>query len=151
MTDAPTSEPVAAAPAAPRRRLLAAAALYFVIVFGAGLLMGPIRVLWLEPVLGPFFSVLCETPFLILAMWIAAGVAPRATRLQGGVGVRLALGLLALVFQLTADVAVGFGLRGLVLQAQLAYFATPAGWLYVISLALFALMPALVSWRRTRA
>lgn len=143
MTDAPTSEPVAAALAAPRRRLFAAAALYFLIVFGAGLLMGPIRVLWLEPVLGPFFSVLCETPFLILAMWIAAGVAPRATRLQGGVGVGLALGLLALVFQLTADVAVGFGLRGLVLQDQLAYFATPAGWLYVASLALFALMPAL--------
>lgn len=147
MNDA-LSEHVQSAPSAPRRRLLGAAALYFLIVFAAGLVMGPIRVLWLEPVLGPFLSVLCETPLLVLAMWIAAGFAPRAVRLQGGLGAHLALGTLALFFQLIADVAVGFGLRGLVLQDQLAYFATPAGWAYVATLVLFTLMPA---FRRLRA
>jgi hypothetical protein len=136
------SDETASVAPAPRRRLLAAAALYFLIVFGAGLLMGPVRVLWLEPVLGPFFAVLCETPLLVLAMWIGAGVASRTLRFDGGVGDCLALGLIALLFQLTADAAVGLGLRGLVLRDQLAYFATPAGGLYLFALVLFALMPA---------
>ncbi|MGE0661466.1 MAG: hypothetical protein AB7H66_05995 [Hyphomonadaceae bacterium] len=134
-------------PTAPRRRLLGAATVYFLIVFGAGLLMGPLRVLWLEPVLGPFLAVLCEAPLLILAMWIAAGVAPRVAGLDAGLSAHFVLGVLALMFQLVADVAVGFGLRGMVLQDQLAYFGTPAGWVYVVSLVVFALMPAFRRWR----
>lgn len=135
------SEPVA--PAAPRRRVLTAAVIYFLLVFAAGLLMGPLRVLWLEPVLGEFLAVLCETPLLVIAMWYGAGAASRISRLQSGVGLHLVVGLTALAFQLVADTAVGFGLRGMVLGDQLAYFSTPAGAVYAASLVLFALMPAL--------
>ena len=136
---------------APRRRLVGAAMLYFLIVFAAGLLMGPVRVLWLEPVLGSFFAVLCETPLLVLAMWLGAGLAPAMMRLEGGAGAYLALGLIALVLQLLADMAVGFGLRGMVVQDQVAYFSTPAGFVYAASLALFALMPVLRRLRTPKA
>jgi hypothetical protein len=53
-------------------RIAAAAMLYFAVVFGVGFLLGPIRVLWLEPKLGPTGASLCEAPFLLLTMVIAA-------------------------------------------------------------------------------
>ena len=37
-------------------RVGAAAVLYFLLVFGAGLVLGPVRVLWLEPWLGPLLA-----------------------------------------------------------------------------------------------
>ena len=61
-------------------RILAAATLYFLIVFGVGFLLGPIRVFWLEPRIGPLAAVACETPFLLAATVIAARAAPRVAR-----------------------------------------------------------------------
>jgi hypothetical protein len=49
-------------------RLTAASLLYFAIVFGAGFLLGPVRVFWLEPQLGKSVAVLCEAPFLLVVM-----------------------------------------------------------------------------------
>jgi hypothetical protein len=132
-----------------RRRILAAATLYFAMVFAVGLVLGPARVLWLEPYLGAPLAVLCETPLLLLAMNVAARLAPRWVGLEGGWLTGIAIGLLALLFQQVADLAVGFGLRGMTLQQQWAYFATPAGWLYVFNLIAFAFMPVL-TMRRTR-
>jgi hypothetical protein len=44
-------------------RSIAAAALYFLIVFGVGFLLGPIRVFWLESRVGEAIATLCEAPF----------------------------------------------------------------------------------------
>ena len=60
------------------------AAIYFAIVFAVGLVLGPVRVLWLEPWSGKTIAVLLETPFLIAAMWFGAGVAQRLAKLEGG-------------------------------------------------------------------
>lgn len=122
-------------------RVVAAAAIYFGIVFAVGLTLGPIRVLWLEPVLGPTLAVLCETPFLLGAMAFAAHRASRWTRLRAGAPNHLAFGLLALLFQQVADLGVGFGLRGMTLGEQLALFTTPPGWIYAFNLIAFALAP----------
>lgn len=56
----------------PRWRALHAAFIYFAIVFGAGMLLGPPRVLWLEPWLGKTLAVLAEAPLLIFAMSLGA-------------------------------------------------------------------------------
>lgn len=130
-----------------RSRVLAAAAIYFALVFGVGLVLGPIRVLWLEPVLGRTIAVLCETPFLVGAMIIAARLAPRWSKMAGGWISYLALGLIALALQQIADLAVGFGLRGMTLGDQLAYFATPPGYIYMATLIVFALAPLLIHIR----
>ena len=58
-------------------RVAKAAALYFVLVFLVGLALGPIRVIWVEPVLGQTLAVLLEAPLLLAIMAIAA---PRAVR-----------------------------------------------------------------------
>jgi hypothetical protein len=128
-------------------RVLTAAAVYFVIVFAVGLMLGPVRVLWIEPWLGPLLAILCEAPLLTIAMIVAARIAPALAGLGAGWGARLIMGVLALVMQQMADLAVGFGLRGVTLQEQLAYFRTLPGYIYIIMLVLFALMPLIVYWR----
>jgi hypothetical protein len=140
-----------AAPAPQRRatfgRILAAAALYFAIVFGVGLVLGPARVLWLEPYLGETLAVLCEAPLLIVAIAFAAWAAPRWAGLTGGWSAFLWVGVIAFGLQQVADLAVGFGLRGMTLHDQLGYFTTPAGYIYAFTLVVFLLAP-LAAWRR---
>jgi hypothetical protein len=128
----------------PHRKLSAvphAAAIYFVLVFAVGMLLGAPRVLWLEPWLGKALAVLLEAPLLVGAMWFAARLAPRWAGMNGGWISFLSIGVIALVFQQVADLAVGFGLRGMTFADQLHYFSTPAGIIYALTLVIFALMP----------
>lgn len=126
-------------------RLAYAAVLYFSMVFAVGLLLGPPRVLWLEPRLGATLAVALETPVLIVAMWFAARAAPRWAGVVGGAMSLLGVGLMALVLQQACDLAVGLGLRGITLSDQLAYFMSPAGMIYGAALIAFAIMPLLRS------
>ena len=128
-------------------RIAAAAALYFAIVFGAGFILGPIRVLWLEPRVGPVVATACEAPFLLAAIVAAARWVPRVTRLSRDSTSLGLVGLGALLLQQMADFAVGIGLRGLTATEQLAHFATPEGLIYAGLLAAFAAMPALLNHR----
>jgi len=128
--------------------LLTAAALYFCMVFFVGALLGPVRALWLEPWAGPTIAVLCEAPLLIFAMSVAAQWAPAWARFDGGWLSFIAMGVLALALQQVADLAVGFGLRGMTFDAQLRYFETPPGWIYAFCLLVFAFMPLIAYWRR---
>jgi hypothetical protein len=83
---------------------LAAAARYLALVFGLGFLLGPIRVLALEPHLGEAGAVLVEAVPMLAAMWLAARWslrrAPGASPL--GMGVAALLGLLLLEAALAA-------------------------------------------------
>lgn len=147
MADA--SETAAQAPDArpARSRIISTGALYFALVFLVGLVLGPVRVLWLEPLLGATIAVLCETPFLLAAIWLAARWTPRWTKLVGGWISYLAVGVLALLFQQVADLAVAFGLRGMTLQDQISFFATRAGYIYAFNLIVFAVAPVLARKR----
>jgi hypothetical protein len=126
-------------------RIVAAAAFYFLIVFGTGFALGPIRVFWLEPKLGETIAVLCETPFLLAAMAAAAYWLPGRVGLPANVKSLAAMGLGALVLQQVADFAAGGALRGITPAQQVAHFATPAGVIYLALLIVFAAMPVLVS------
>lgn len=123
------------------RRAVLAALIYFACVFAAGMALGPPRVIWLEPWLGKTIAVLLEAPLLIIAMWFGARFATRAARMDGAWPAYLGVGLLALLVQQIADLAVGFGLRGMTLADQLAYLGSPPGVVYGVSLVVFALMP----------
>jgi hypothetical protein len=57
-------------------RILQAGVLYFAVVFGAGFLLGPIRMLWVVPRLGTRVAELLEAPIMLVittveALWIA--------------------------------------------------------------------------------
>lgn len=52
--------------------VLKAGALYFAIVFGAGFVLGPIRVLWLVPRVGTRVAELMEMPVMLLVSVLSA-------------------------------------------------------------------------------
>jgi hypothetical protein len=129
----------------PTTRLVGAAALYFLIVFGVGFVLGPIRVFWLEPVIGPAAATLCEAPLLLAAMMFAALWVPAKIGVPISIGSLFKMGLIALTILIAADVLVGTAIRGITWAEQFAYFATPAGLMYLGLLAVFTLMPALIN------
>jgi hypothetical protein len=129
-------------------RLVAAVAFYFLIVFGVGFLLGPVRVFWLEPRLGEAVATLCEAPFLLCAMLLAARWLPRALSLRPNIASLAIMGVGALLLQQFADFAVGTVLRGITPAQQLARLSTPAGLIYVALLLAFVAMPVLANWPR---
>jgi hypothetical protein len=122
-------------------QVLKAGALYFTIVFAAGFLLGPIHVLWIEPKAGPTLAVLCESPFLLAVMILAARWVPGAVALEKTAASLITMGIIALALQQAADFLVGVGLRGIPLKQQVAHFGTKAGMVYATLLILFAIIP----------
>ena len=53
-------------------QVLKASALYFVLVFGAGFVLGPIRILWLVPRVGERTAELIEAPIMLVVIVLAA-------------------------------------------------------------------------------
>jgi hypothetical protein len=131
-------------------RIAGGAAVYFLIVFGVGFVLGPIRALWLEPMIGPAAATLCEAPFLLAAMLSAAVLVPARIGVPLDTRSLLRLGFIALEILLVADISVGTAIRGMTWAEQAAYYATPAGLMYAALLAVFTLLPALINTGNAR-
>ena len=136
-------------PAAQGPRIALAGLLYVLAVIGVGFVLGPIRMFWLEPLMGPAWATASESPFLIAAMIGSAHWAPRIARVDVTTAALGLVGLVALVLSQIAEFAGGIVLRGLSVSEQIARFGTSAGMIYAALLALFALMPLLVNHKRT--
>jgi len=94
-------------------RPLKSAAIYFAIVFGVGFVLGPIRILWLQPRLGARMAELIEAPFMLMAIVLAGRWVGRRLCAHDSAAARVAVGVLAAGLVLVADLAVGVGLRGM--------------------------------------
>jgi hypothetical protein len=125
--------------------IIAAAFLYFLIVFAVGFLLGPVRVFWLEPKLGETRAVLCEAPFLLIAIVLTARWLPSALGLRMDIVSLAGMGLGALVFLQIAEFGLGRLLRGMTLQQQFARLTRPAGLIYIAIVVVFAAMPILAN------
>jgi hypothetical protein len=53
-------------------QILKAAMLYFAVVFGAGFVLGPFRILWVVPRLGTRMAELLEAPVMFVITIVAA-------------------------------------------------------------------------------
>ena len=129
-------------------RIIAVGMLYFLIVFGVGFLLGPMRVYLLEPRLGETMATLCEAPFLLIVIVLAARWLPKRFNMRMSAASLAAVGLGGLFLQQLADVVVGTLLRGITLAQQLSQLATPAGLIYMGLLLAYVVMPVLVNWPR---
>ena len=127
--------------------MLKAGALYFAVVFGAGIVLGTIRVLWVIPRLGTRTAELLEAPLMVGVTILAARWVARRLRLPTSPGVRLGAGFTALALLLAAEFGIALRLRGLTIGQYLSSWDPVAGTAYLVSLLLFAFMPLVVAGR----
>ena len=128
-------------------QILKAGALYFALVFGAGFVLGTVRVTLLVPRLGETTAELMETPIMLVVTIIAARWVARRMALPPSAVTRLGVGCVALGLLLAAEFGFVLWLRGVSIGDYYATRDPVAVAVYVVMLAVFALMPLLVARR----
>jgi hypothetical protein len=118
--------------------------LYFALVFGAGFVLGPLRILLLVPRVGERAAELLELPVMVGLCWLAARWVTRRLAVPASPGARLGMGALAGALLLAAEFALVLPLRGLTLAEYLATRDPVSGTAYYAAVLLMALMPLLV-------
>ena len=131
-------------------QILKAGLLYFAVVFGAGFVLGPIRVLWVVPQLGTRIAELLEEPVMLVIIILAARWIVRRLAVPPLPRSRLTMGGIALMFLLFAEFTFVAWLRGLSVKDYLAGRDPVAGAVYYAMLGVFAIMPLLVARRSTQ-
>ncbi len=126
---------------------LKAGLLYFALVFGAGSVLGTIRVLWVVPRLGTRMAELMETPIMFVVTIVAARWIVRRLAVPPSPFSRLGMGCVALVLLLAAEFTLVLWLRGLSISEYLAGRDPVSGTVYYVLLGVFAIMPLLVARR----
>jgi hypothetical protein len=126
------------------KRSLKYGAIYFALVFGAGFLLGPARILWLVPRVGERLAELVEAPIMLVvivfaARWVVRRLGASARRAE-----RLVVGLVALALLLISESTVVLWLRGLSVVEYVASRDPVGGAVYLLMLGLFAAMPLAV-------
>jgi len=122
-------------------------ALYFALVFGAGFVLGPIRILWAVPRFGTRAAELMEMPIMLAVIVAAARWIVRRSGVPSTVASRLGMGCLALGLLLAAEFTLVLRLRGMSYADYLADRDPVSGTVYYLVLGVFALMPVLVHRR----
>lgn len=131
--------------------IVCGAAAYFAIVFACGFALGAMRTVWLVPRLGVRSSELLEMPVMVAVSYFSARwVYRRFVRDMRSTSVAPAIGALALALLVGAELALVLPLRQITLAEYWRERDPVSGTAYLLSLALFAVMPALVA-RAARA
>ena len=137
-------------PRAARRRPLDMRALkaglaYFSLVFGAGFVLGTIRVPLLVPRLGVRTAELLEMPVMLVAIVLSARFVVRRFALPAGSSARLTTGLIALALLVTAEITMAVILAGVPLTEYIAGRDPVSGSVFLVMLLLYAVMPLIVA------
>lgn len=122
---------------------------YFALIFALGFLLGTVRTLALEPMLGEGRAILLELPIMLFASHAAARWLVRRLAVPEALSSRLLMGSFALGLLLAAELLLGFLLNGLPLADALAAMGKPARLPGLLAQLLFGLMPAALLLRQT--
>lgn len=125
-------------------RILKAGLLYFALVFGAGFVLGTIRVVFIVPRVGVRAAELMETPLMFVATLLAARWVVRRFSLPPRSITRLGVGFVGLGFLLFLEFTVVLWIQGLTIGEYFESRDPVAGTVYIAMLGLFAVMPWLV-------
>lgn len=118
-------------------------AVYFATIFAIGFVLGPFRILLLEPVVGERVAELIEAPFMLTAIVLIARWRVASTRRRSLSPNYLAAGLFALALLIALEFGVVLAVRGLSVIEYWSGRDTVSGAVYLALLILFAVMPAL--------
>lgn len=127
-------------------QILKAGILYSALVFGAGFVLGPTRILWLVLRFGIRLAELMETPIMLVGVIFAARWVVRRFTLPPTFS-RLSVGLIALGLLLIAEFTLVLQLRGLTIAEYLTSRDPVSGTVYYAMLGVFTVMPLLVARR----
>jgi hypothetical protein len=127
-------------------RLFKAGAAYFALVFGAGFVLGAIRVPFLVPRVGERIAELIETPFMLVVVVLAARLIARRFALPVHASIRLGVGAVALALLIVAEFVLIMSIRAESVGEYIASRDPVSGTVFLLMLALFALMPLLLAW-----
>ena len=128
-------------------RIMKAGVLYFALVFGAGFVLGPIRILWVVPRFGTRIAELMEAPIMFAVIIVTARWIVRRLAVPYTLSIRLGMGCVALGLLLVAEFTLVLWLRGLSISDYLASRDPVSGTVYYMMLGVFAIMPLLVARR----
>jgi len=117
---------------------------YFGLVFGVGFSLGTLRILLFVPMVGERLAEIGETPLMLLAVYFVARWIVRRFRIPPRRWCRIQVGFTGLVLLLLAEWGVVMFVRNESIGEYIAGRDPVAGAVYLVSLALFALMPALI-------
>lgn len=128
--------------------ILKPALAYFFLVFGAGFILGTVRVLFVLPLFGERTAELLEMPLMLIVIVLAARWITRGYLQHAQPREQLAVGWMATGWMLAADFLVGITLRGLSPMEVWLNRDPVSGTVYYLSLLLFATMPRLLARRQ---
>jgi hypothetical protein len=129
-------------------RILKPGTVYFALVFGAGFVLGSVRVPFLVPRFGVRLAELFEMPAMFVVILFAARYVLERFALPRSVPVRLGVGLVALCLLAAAELMFAFLLQGQPIGQYIASRDPVSGSVYAAMLVLFALMPLLLGRKR---
>jgi hypothetical protein len=121
-----------------------AGALYFAIVFGAGFILGPLRVLFIAPEVGTRIAELLEMPVMLAVIYFSARMVTHRFNLPVKSGSRIIAGITALTLMLLAEFSVVLKIQGLTISDYLSGRDPVSGTVYYVMLGVFAAMPFLL-------
>lgn len=124
---------------------LKAGLLYFAVVFGCGFVLGIMRTLWIVPRVGTRLAELMEAPIMLTVTIVTAQWIVRRSAIPAAPSNRLGMGCVALGLMLSAELSLVLWLRGLTIRDYFASRDPVSGTIYYLLLALFAVMPLLLT------
>lgn len=132
--------------AAMRRAILAGAA-YFLVMFACGFVLGTARVLVVTPLLGEWGATLVELPVMLTISWVICGWLVRRLSVAARITPRVAMGAVAFILLMIAEVLLGTSLFDRTLTEQVQAMSAGAGLAGLLSQIAFAVFPLVQSWK----
>jgi hypothetical protein len=130
------------------QRAVVAGATYFLALFAIGFVLGTLRVVFVTPLVGPFFATLAELPLMLAAAFVICRKVIMHWRVPSKSSLRwlMVFWFLALLF--TFETLFGWALFARTLAEQWNAMQTPAGLLGVTGQIIAASFPLFVlgSW-----
>lgn len=123
---------------------------YFALVFGAGFVLGTIRVLAVAPRIGARYAELIEMPVMLAVIYLAARFVVSKMHPAKSTLPFLVTGLVALALLLAIEFTLVLGLQGISLEQYLDSRDAIAFGAYLASLIVYALMPLILGVRQRR-
>ena len=121
--------------------ILKAGVAYFAVVFGAGFVLGPLRILWVAPRIGTRMAELLEAPIMLVISILAARQIVRRMAVPLTLSNRLGMGAIALGLMLIAEFTLVLWLRGFSISQYLAARDSVAETVYYLMLVILAALP----------